>query len=101
MPEDIDTLLREVDMYEGKKFRRKTTDLERFESLIGEEEVIDTIGDLDTIEEIARDIDSNLEGLLGSVEDYAKLKETKSRSTPLNPGPRKKRVLKKRIQAMN
>jgi hypothetical protein len=101
MAEDIDTLLREVDIYEGKKFRRRATDLERFETLIGEDEVLETIGDLDSIEEIANDIDSNLEGLLGSVEEYAKIKERRPEGPSTSLEPRKKRLVKKAIRPSN
>lgn len=98
MADDIESLMREVDIYEGKIFKRRATDLERFENLISEDEVINSIGDLDTLEEIAKDIDSNLEGLLDSVEQYAKLKIKKMEgpSTTLEPG--RKRIIKKRIQ---
>ena len=101
MADNIESLMPEVDIYEGKIFKRRATDLERFESLIGEEEVLNTIGDLDTLEEIAKDIDSNLEGLLDSVEQYARLKIKKMEgpSTPLEPC--RKRIIRRRAQTTN
>jgi hypothetical protein len=80
MEEDIETLMKKVDLYGKRSMKREPTELERLESLLTYDEVLESVGDIDSYERILEDIETDLDIILNTLNEYNEEKRSHGRT---------------------